>query len=66
MFGCGSTGLNMHLGGLTGKSLLKSIDSEYCPPYHGESLGPGMIQFHLSRLADPSGFYIGLATKPKG
>jgi hypothetical protein len=56
----------MHLGGLTGKSLLKSIDKLYWPPYHGESFGPGMIQFHLRRLTVLSGLSLGLATKPKG
>ena len=59
-------GLNMHLGGRTGKSLVKSIVKLYCPPYQGESLGPGMIQFHLRRLVVPSGLSLGLATKPKG
>lgn len=66
MFGWGSTGLNMHFGGLTGKSFAKSIDNEYWPPYHGESLGPGMMQFHLSKFRDPSAFSMGLATNPKG
>ena len=66
MFGCGRTGLNMHFGGLTGKSFEKSIDNEYWPPYHGESFGPGITQFHLRRFVDPSWFSMGLATKPKG
>jgi hypothetical protein len=66
ILGCGRTGLNIHLGGLTGKSLAKSILKEYCPPYQGESFGPGIIQFHFKILVDPSGLSAGLATKPKG
>lgn len=66
MLGCGRTGLNIHFGGRTGKSLEKSIDKLYAPPYHGESLGPGITQFHFNRHVDPSGLSIGLATNPKG
>ena len=66
MLGCGKTGLNMHFGGRTGKSLEKSIDIWYDPPYHGESLGPGIIQFHFNKFVEPSGLSTGLATNPNG
>ena len=56
----------MHLGGRTGKSLLKSIDKEKHPPYQGESFGPGIMQFHFRMFDEPSGLSIGFATKPNG
>lgn len=51
---------------LTGKSCVKSMERAYDPPSHGESFGPGISQCHLSILVVPSGFSMGLATKPKG
>lgn len=56
----------MHFGGLTGKSFAKSILKVYCPPYQGESFGPGIMQFHFKILVDPSVLSVGLATKPNG